>query len=421
MKLLHTSDWHLGRMLYSKKERQAEHAAFLAWLLQTIKEHSIDLLLVAGDVFDTASPGSASQKMYYDFLLNVRNYGCKNTVIVGGNHDSPSFLNAPKEVLAAIGATVAGNAGENLEDEVISIKNGACETVAIVCAVPFLRERDMSRYTENETYAGRSQRIAESIKNHYAAVAGIAENRKREEGKNIPIIATGHLSVAGGKTTGDDGVRETYIGNIECIGSEIFPETFDYVALGHYHIPSVIGKNIRYCGSPIPMGFGEADQRKSVCLVDFGKGNMEITTIDIPVFQRMESIRGDKTFIGNRLSELKKQDISVWVEAIYEGSDVFPDLTAWAAEQTANTNIEILKLQNRRYLTEVLSLDDSLQSLGELNQSDVFDRLLEKNDVPEGQKAVYRGLYGEVIAELAISPPKHLLTSGILAKYEPVS
>jgi exonuclease SbcD len=400
MKLLHTSDWHLGRTLYSKKERQNEHTAFLAWLLQNIKENSADLLLVAGDIFDTAYPGSASQKMYYDFLLGVRNSGCKNVVVVGGNHDSPGFLNAPKEILSAMNITVVGNASENIEDEVISIKNENGETAAIVCAVPFLRERDISRYIENETCADRSQRIAGSIKNHYAAVAEIAEKRKPETGKNIPVIATGHLSVAGGKTAGDDGVRETYIGNIECIGSEIFPETFDYVALGHYHIPSVIGENIRYCGSPIPMGFGEAEQQKRVYLVDFDGRKPEIAAIEIPVFQKLKSIRGDKDFIEKHLSELKKTDIPVWVEVIYEGNDVFPDFTVWAAEQTANTKIEILKLQNRQYLTEVLTLNDSMQSLDELDKLDVFDRLLDKNAVSDEQKATYKELYNEIVISI---------------------
>ena len=400
MKLLHTSDWHLGKTLYSKKERQNEHSAFLSWLLQTIKENAVDLLLIAGDIFDTAYPGSASQKMYYDFLLKVQNSGCKNVIVVGGNHDSPSFLNAPKEILAAINVTVVGNASENVEDEVILIKNENGETVAIVCAVPFLRERDISRYTENETYTDRSQRIAESIKNHYTAVAEIAEKQKQETGKNIPVIATGHLSVAGGKTTGDDGVRETYIGNIECISREIFPKTFDYVALGHYHISSVISENIRYCGSPIPMGFGEAEQQKSIYLVDFDERKPQITSIEIPVFQQLKSIRGDKAFMEKHLSELEKSDIPVWVEMIYEGNDVFPDFTMWAAEQTANTKIEILKLQNRQYLTEVLTCDDSIQSLDELDKFDVFDKLLDKNAVSDEQKARYKELYKEIVIEL---------------------
>lgn len=399
MKLLHTSDWHLGRTLYLKKGRQDEHAAFLAWLLQTIKDQSVDLLLIAGDVFDTASPGNASQKMYYDFLLQVRNAGCRNVIVVGGNHDSPGLLNAPKAILAAVDVRVVGNASENKEDDVISIKDEAGETLAIVCAVPFLRERDICRYVENETGTGRSQRIAEGIKNHYAAMAKIAEKRQGT-GKNIPVIATGHLSVVGGKTAGDDGVRETYIGNIECVGSEIFPKTFDYVALGHYHIASVIGKNIRYCGSPVPMGFGEAEQQKSVCLVDFDGKTPRITALEIPVFQPLKSIRGDKDFIERQLSELKKSDIPIWVEVIYEGNNVFPDFTNWAAEQTMNTGIEILKLQNRRYLTEVLTSGDSVQSLDEIDRSDVFDKLLDKNAVPDEQKAVYRELYEEIVAGL---------------------
>ncbi len=137
MKILHTSDWHLGRTLYSKKERQNEHSAFLNWLLTTIKENAIDVLLIAGDVFDTASPSSSSQKMYYDFLVQVRNSECKNVVVVGGNHDSPSFLNAPRDILAALNVSVIGNATENIEDEIISIEDGAKNPVMIVCAVPF--------------------------------------------------------------------------------------------------------------------------------------------------------------------------------------------------------------------------------------------------------------------------------------------
>ena len=401
MKLLHTSDWHLGRTLYSKKDRQNEHIAFLEWLLQTIKENSVDLLLIAGDVFDTASPNSTSQKMYYEFLLKVRDFGCKNVIVVGGNHDSPSFLNAPKEILATINVMVVGNASENIEDEIITITDNN-EIVAVVCAVPFLRERDISRYTEGETYTDRSQRIAESIKKHYAAVAEIVEKKRQNAGKNIPVIATGHLSVAGGKTAENDGVRETYIGNIECVSSDIFPKIFDYIALGHYHIPSEIGKNVRYCGSPIPMGFGEAEQQKCVYIVDFENINTKIEIVEIPVFQKLESIRGDKEFIENRLSELKKADISVWIEIIYEGNDVFPDFTSWAEEQTANTKIEILKLQNRKYLTEVLTQNDCTQSLDELDKFEVFEKLLDKNNISEEQKTMYKELYNEIIIALSV-------------------
>jgi len=402
MKLLHTSDWHLGRMLYTKKDRQDEHACFLKWLLQTIQDNGVDLLLVAGDIFDNASPGSASQKMYYDFLLDVRKAGCRNMIVVGGNHDSPSFLNAPKAVLSALNITVIGNAGDNPADEVIVVRDADEKPMAIVCAAPFLRERDLSRFTEGETYSDRSRRIAESIKKHYEQLAEIAREIQKNTDATIPVIATGHLSVAGGKTVEDDGVRETYIGNIECVGSDIFPEIFDYVALGHYHIPSVISEKIRYCGSPLPMGFGEAAQRKCVYMVDFQKDNTTVSSLEIPAFQQLESIRGDRAFISGRLHALKASGASVWVEIIYEGSSVFPDFTSWAAEQTADTNIEILKLQNRQYLTEVLTQDDSTQPLEDLERLAVFDKLLDKNKVPDEQKSTFRALYDEITDSLII-------------------
>jgi exonuclease SbcD len=401
MKILHTSDWHLGRMLYAKKDRQEEHAAFLAWLLHLIKEQSIDMLLIVGDVFDNASPSSAVQKMYYDFLVNVKKAGCQQVVVVGGNHDSPSFLNAPKVVLAALDVTVIGNAGETVEDEIVVVNDQNAQPVAIVCAVPFLRERDINRFVEGENYADRSRRINENIKKHYEDIAQLAEEKRKTIGRAIPIIATGHLSVAGGKRNDDDGVRETYIGTIEAVGSDIFPDTFEYVALGHYHIPSVIKHHIRYCGSPIPMGFGEAEQTKVVYVISLDN----IKTVDaikIPVFQRLVSISGDKDYLATRLKELRDQNESVWLEMIYTGNEVFPHLTAWANEQTKNSFIEILKLQNRQTLNDVLTKNDVTDSLDDLNPLEVFDKLLEKSVISDQQKDELKTLYREVVVGLTV-------------------
>jgi exonuclease SbcD len=397
MKILHTSDWHLGRTLYSKKERHGEHTLFLEWLLKTIKDNSIEILLIAGDIFDNASPSSTSQKMYYDFLIKVKYSGCENVIVVGGNHDSPSFLNAPKDILAALNVSVIGNSSENIEEEIIVIKDKNKNPSIIVCGVPFLRERDISRFAEGENYSDRSKRINENIKKHYQEIAELAENKRKELGKAIPIVVTGHLSVAGGKRNEDDGVRETYIGNIEAVGSDIFPNTFDYVALGHYHIQSIIKDHIRYCGSPIPMGFGEAGQKKCIYIIDFNNGK-KIESIEIPVFQKLESIIGDKSFLTKRITELRKTDLSAWVEVIYNGEEIFPDFTSWANEQIANSNIEILKLQNRQYLIDVLTKDDTTNSLEELNAFDVFDKLLDKNEISTEQKEELKESYKEIVA-----------------------
>lgn len=400
MKILHTSDWHLGRTLHSKKERQTEHQLFFEWLLKTIEANAIDLLLVAGDIFDNGTPNSTSQKMYYDFLVKVKNTACENVIIVGGNHDSPSFLNAPKHILSVLNVRVIGNATENIDDEIVIVKDKNGKPSVIVCGVPFLRERDISRFAEGENYTDRSKRINENIKRHYGEIASRAEHIRADLGVSIPIIATGHSSVAGGKRNDDDGVRETYIGNIEAIGSDIFPDTFDYVALGHYHIPSVIKEHIRYCGSPIPMGFGEAGQTKVVYVIHFSD-KRKIETIHIPVFQKLESIVGNKNFIANRLAALKQEDIAVWTEIIYKGDEIFPDLASWVNAQIADSKIENLKLSNRQFSSDVLT-HESAESLEELSAYDVFDKLLEKNNITEEQQAELKDSYHEIITALNI-------------------
>jgi exonuclease SbcD len=302
--------------------------------------------------------------------------------------------------LSVLNVKVVGKACEKAEDEVFVLTDKHEQPLAVVCAVPFLRERDIGKYTEGETYSDRSKRIADSIRKHYADVAEVAKNRQNKCGQYIPIIATGHLSVAGGKTTLDDGVREIYIGNIECVGSDIFPSCFDYVALGHYHIPSVISDWVRYCGAPIPMGFGEANQQKSVVIVDFKHGNRTITEVPIPVFQKLVSIVGDKNFISGRLQELKRSNEPVWAEVIYDGNEIVADFGTWTAEQTAQTNIEVLISRNKPYLDKVLTREEVAKSLEELNEFEVFDRLLDGKDYPQEQKSELRELYKGIINEM---------------------
>lgn len=107
MRILHTADWHLGRALYQKKH-YAEFEAFLDWLADPITEHAVDVLLIAGDVFDASTPSNRAQSLYYQFFNKVAQGSCRHIVIIGGNHDSPSFLNAPKALLQALDVHVVG-------------------------------------------------------------------------------------------------------------------------------------------------------------------------------------------------------------------------------------------------------------------------------------------------------------------------
>ncbi len=273
--ILHTSDWHLGRRLYGRM-RYEEFEAFLSWLQETISAQKVDVLIVAGDIFDTMTPSNRAQALYYEFLGKVSKSCCEHIVIVAGNHDSPTFLDAPSNVLKFLNVHVIGTACEDLNDEVLILDAVDGTPHCIIAAVPYLRDRDVRNSQAGESADSKDANVIKGICEHYNEVASIAKAKqadliKRHE-RHIPIVATGHLFAAGGTTTDDDGVRELYVGSLGKISADMFDDSFDYVALGHLHVPQRVGgrEHIRYSGSPIAMGFGEARQQKQVLLVQFG-------------------------------------------------------------------------------------------------------------------------------------------------------
>ena len=144
MRILHTADWHLGVHL-GHNERTIEHALFLQWLLGIIDRQAIDVLVIAGDVFDTGNPSNTALKQYYDFLWQVKNTCCRDVVILGGNHDSASTLNAPRDLLRLFRVHVAGCAPDHPAEQLIEIKDSFGSTQMVICAVPFLRDREIGR------------------------------------------------------------------------------------------------------------------------------------------------------------------------------------------------------------------------------------------------------------------------------------
>lgn len=275
LKILHTSDWHLGRRLYGRL-RYSEFEAFLSWLQATISTQQVDILIVAGDIFDTMTPSNKAQALYYEFLGKVSKSCCQHVVIVAGNHDSPTFLDAPSNVLKFLNVHVIGTACDDLEDEVLVLGDDDNNPHCIIAAVPYLRDRDVRSSSAGESADSKDANVIKGIGAHYNEVASIAKGKQAElikiHQRHIPIIATGHLFAAGGKTTDDDGVRDLYVGSLGQISADMFDEGFDYVALGHLHVPQRVGglESIRYSGSPIAMGFGEARQQKQVLLIQFG-------------------------------------------------------------------------------------------------------------------------------------------------------
>ena len=401
MKILHTSDWHIGKMLHGRK-RYEEFGLFLDWLAETIIREQIDVLIVAGDVFDTSSPSATAQELYYGFLARIAKSCCRHVIVTAGNHDSPSLLNAPKGILRALNVHVVGCATKNPEDEILLLKDGNGQPELIVCAVPYLRDRDIRTVDAGESVTDKERKLIEGIRSHYAAVCDLAEKLRREHNESIPIIATGHLFTAGGQTVDGDGVRELYIGSLAHVAADIFPECIDYLALGHLHVPQLVGGSVtrRYSGSPLPMGFGEAKQEKSVVIADFADGKSDIKTIQVPRFQPLESIRGNWNEIEARINELKNESSTAWLEIVYQGEEIIGNLRNRLDELIAGTRIEILRTQNTRIIDRVLNRIHEEETLDSLNVDEVFDRCLAAHEIPDEQKVILRDTYREAVMSL---------------------
>jgi len=401
LKLLHTSDWHIGRTLYGRK-RYEEFEAFLTWLAETIQQNEIDALLVAGDVFDTSAPSNRAQELYYRFLCRVAASSCRHVVVVAGNHDSPSFLNAPKELLKALDVHVVGSSTESPEDEVLVLRNDQDTPELIVCAVPYLRDRDIRVAEAGESVEDKERKLIEGIRTHYAAVAALADQKREELGADIPIVGTGHLFTAGGQTVDGDGVRELYVGSLAHVTAGIFPACFNYLALGHLHVPQKVNGSeiIRYSGSPLPMGFGEAKQQKSVCQVEFHSTAASVQLIDVPVFQKLERVKGDWDGISSRILELTATDTQGWLEVIYDGTEVIGDLRERLEAAISGTQMEVLRIKNNRIIDRVLRQIHEEETLDDLNVNDVFERCLAVHDVPEEQRPELLRAYQETVSSL---------------------
>lgn len=393
MNILHTSDWHLGRSLHGRT-RYIEFQAFLDWLADTLEQHAIDVLLVAGDVFDTTTPTHRAQALYYGFLGRVAATGCRHVVIIGGNHDSPSLLEAPQSLLQALQVHVVAHVDAQIDNEVVLLKDAQGQPELIVCAVPYLRDRDIRSPQAGETLTDKEQQLKAGIREHYEAVVAAACQRNNTLPIAVPMVAMGHLFAAGARTIEGDGVRDLYVGSLAHVTADVFPSSLDYVALGHLHVPQQVGgvEHIRYSGSPLPMGFGEAEQEKSVCVVrmatDIGQQGRylsSVTLVPVPRFQRLRRLQGGWPALLSQLQDLVDTGLSWWVEVLVDSPEVVADWRTRLDEIIANTKVEVLRVRSYRRLEQALPARGPSETLDELTPDQVFERCLQVHDVPEAQ------------------------------------
>lgn len=273
MRILHTADWHLGHVLLDQ-DREAEHRAFLAWLLDLLESEEVDALLVCGDVFDGANPPASAQAAWYGFLGDAaRRCRGLQVVAIAGNHDSPSRLEAPSPVLSALKVHVVGalphdGSGPGVERIVLPLSARRDGRVAAwVAAVPYLRLADVPGGEREEP-----PDVVGGVRGVYSRALDAARAR-REEGQ--ALLTTGHCYVQGTRLS-EESERKVLGGNLHPLPDDLFPGDVAYAALGHLHFPQAVGRreNVRYSGSPMPLSLDEEPYPHQVLLVDLDGGRL---------------------------------------------------------------------------------------------------------------------------------------------------
>lgn len=398
MKILHTSDWHLGQKLRGNI-RDAEHQLVLDWLIKTISEYKIDMLIVAGDIFDVMNPPNSSRKLYYRFLASLLNTPCRHVVIIGGNHDSPSMLNAPKELLETLNIHLVGAATSFIEDEIILLKNDNQKIEAVIAAVPFLRDQDLRKSVSGEDDMTIHEKIQKGIYQHYQEIGKYCENY---QDLKIPIIATGHLYASGvPKDKTGENQDNIYMGGVDNISAEQFPTVFDYVALGHIHTAQPISnhRHIRYSGSIIPLSFKENKDKKSVTLLDFNNNELNIKMLGTPVPRQLISIVGsyDEVFTKLNLFETYEGDFNHWLKIEVQVEEYQYGIEEAIHDICKEKNMVLIMLKiiaNRKANIEY----EYEYNLNDLKPMDIFKQKCENENISPDQTQKLENTFQELLS-----------------------
>lgn len=396
MRLFHTSDWHLGQKFIGQS-REVEQQMALDWLLSAIQAEKPDLLIVAGDVFDAHSPPQTAEEQYYRFLAALRDTSCQHVVIVGGNHDAALKLNAPQGLLRALHIHVMGGAAPSVEEEVLVLRDAEQRPLAVVAAIPFLRDRDLG-FVPGETAQARTERLRAGILERYQRAADYLATL--QESAQAPCIATGHLFAKGAEAAEEQ--QNIYIGDLENIAADQFPAVFQYVALGHIHRAQPVGgqRHIRYSGSLIPLSFSENHDRKAVICVDFNAvGQAEsIRSIPVPTFRELRTLHGTTESLLLQLSVWppSPHGLATWAEVLLADEGLPADALARLREAANAQNVQLLKIR-RTHAYVALSEQMAAEDLRALSPEVVFlQRCAAKGYSPEAQTALlatFRELY----------------------------
>jgi exonuclease SbcD len=405
MRLLHTSDWHLGQSLHNF-ERHYEHQRFLDWLLDAIVAEQADVLLIAGDIYDNANPSSASQKQLYRFLRIAKERAPHlNLIIIAGNHDSPGRLDAPGPLLEAHGTRVIGAVQRNADGEIdveslvlpLTGRSGAVEAWCL--AVPFLRPGDVPRVATED---GADPYLA-GIATLYQQAFALAQSR-RQDGQ--AIVAMGHCHMVDGQMS-NDSERRIVIGGTEMLPAGIFDPAIAYAALGHLHLAQNVGKqeHIRYSGSPLPLSFAEVNYAHQILRIDLdGPVLREIVPVPVPravELMRVPSKPAPLTQVLEELAALSPPDAPVEQQPYLEVRVLLeqpePGLRARIEAALDGKPVRLAKIETST-AARASSIDKEVMTLDQLEKlkpDDIFRQLYQQrfgNEAPADQLSAFAEL-----------------------------
>jgi len=398
MKILHTSDLHIGKRLYDI-DLLEDQQLFFNWLVEFIKKESVDSLLVSGDVFDVANPSSEARRLYYELLVKLSDCNCK-VIITGGNHDSPGVLEAPKEVLRALDIHVVGAKPAEVEQCFIPVSNKNGNVEAVIAAIPFLRDRDLRTMVEDESYKDRLEAIRLGILKTYREFAKLCEQKYPD----VPAIAMGHLFVDRG--THSESERDVQVGNQAGVDGKNFPDYFSYYALGHLHSPQHISNNkhIKYSGSPYPLSFGEKDNVSRVILIDIDNKEISTSSVEIPKHRRLIKYAGTMEQVKDSLRSYvpEKTLFATLIEVEVLEEDFNPGMLTELESLEDDFNLENAQIvKSRIKFSKKIKGTDELYSVNknieDLAPKDVFLKRLKSESLPSNTEAQLIEAFDEIL------------------------
>lgn len=419
LRIFHTADWHLGHHLHGVS-RQLEHQQFLGWLLDEMHDKQADALIVAGDIFDSANPSSAAQSQLYDFLVKARTLLPNlDIVLIGGNHDSASRLDAPSPILNALGVTVVGGLSRDEQGNIdwdrllVPLTNAAGKIKAWCGAMPFLRNADLSAIARDsvngtsDTEQSGEQDGDPLISGMKTLYAELFAQLQLKVCNTESLILTGHCYMVNGAVS-ELSERKILGGNQHALPVELFPYEIAYVALGHLHLAQKVGTNehIRYSGSPIPLSFDETDYTHQVVQVDVRADRpVETVAVKIPRSVQLLRIPNGKDFavlaeVIGHLESLTLDDVPIERRPLLELrirlEKPEPGLRQQIEEVIAKLPVRLLKISTAYSGSEKSLADLKIEErLEELQPLDVFQRCYQNKydrDAPEAMNALFNEL-----------------------------